>query len=229
MYLGVTENNSEPAPLFDEVPGTGSPDVVGNQISFNPQGFSSQSSGGAADLVDSTMTTIIMAKPGKAIDSIVIDEFGDYTLSGLAGGLAEATVGAGFFVTVLEIDNVPVGGIPTKTANMQFASGSGPNGGEYARPGDDGTTVTWQGTAFIDVVNYLNSLNIDGSATKVRLRFDNTLTTAADAVSNAFIKKKEVGGVIITVDTNNIPEPSTIVLAALAGLGMVVARRRAVC
>ncbi len=223
MYLDVEENNAETDALFAPNPGNGSPTVVGNQITFDPQGFASQSENLAADLLDSTLTTVIMAKPGKAINTVVIEEFGDYSLSGL--GAAEASVGAAFFVTILEVDGEPVSGIPVKTQNMAFTSGGGANGGEYELPGDQGSAVIWNGTAFIDIADHLSDNNVGGAATKVRLRFDNTLTTAAATASTAFIKKKELGGVIITVNEDKIPEPSTIALAGLAVLGLFVRRR----
>lgn len=216
MFLQVSEDSgSEPTLLF------GTPTAVGNQLKFDPQGFESSSSGGGADLIDSTATTTIMAKPNEVINNIQFTELGDYTLSGLNGGQAQATVGAAFFYTVLEVDNSPVT-LPTETESMEFTTGAGLNGGEYNRPGDDGTAVPWQGTALIDLDSYLAGEGIDGSATKVRVRFDNTLSTAADAVSNAFIKKKEIGGVIITT---NVPEPaSAVLLLTLVSLGLV--RRR---
>lgn len=224
MYLDVTETNMYSDALFAPNPGSGSPTVVGNQILFDPQNFlAERPAGGGADLTDSTLTTVIMAKPNQSISSIFIEEFGDYTLGGL--GAAEVSVGAAFFWTILEIDNVPVN-IPTQTDNMTFTTGAGPFGGEYASPGDDGTAVIWEGDAFIDVADYLASNNIEGFATKVRLRFDNTLTAAADQLSNAFIKKKEIGGVIITVETNVIPEPSSAVIASLAVLGAAFGMRR---
>lgn len=216
MFLQVTEDNDELTLLF------GTPTVTGNQIQFDPQNFQSQSSGGAANLIDSTATTTIMAKPNEVINNIQFTETGDYTLSGLTGGQAQATVGAAFFITVEEVDNLPVT-LPTQSENMVFTTGSGVNGGEYNRPGDDGTAVIWDGTFFFDVDAYLASESIDGSATKVRVRFDNTLSTAADAVSNAFIKKKEIGGVIITT---NIPEPaSAVLLLALTAVGLSGRRR----
>lgn len=221
MFLDVTEDNAFAAPLFDEDPNVGSPDVIGNQISFNPQGFQSQSSGGGPNLIDSTLTTTLMAKPGKTIQNFRLSELGDYSLGGLPGGDAIAQVGAPFFWTILEIDNV-ANPQPVQSTNMIFTTGGGPNGGEYARGGDDGTGVIWEGEVFIDLAAYLDSENIAGDVTKVRIRFNNTLQTASDSGSNAFIKKKEAGGVIIT---GNIPEPSTVVLAGLAGIGLLGFRR----
>ena len=163
-----------------------------------------------------------MSKQGTFIDNIQIAESGDHTLGGLTGGQALAQVGAAFFWTILEINNAP-NVQPVQSQNMNFTTGGGPNGGEYARPGDDGTAILWSGSAFIDVDGYLAANHIDGRATKVRLRFDNTLQTAADAVSNAFIKKKEIGGVVITA---NVPEPASCLLLLIATSSVVVASRR---
>lgn len=217
MFLQVEEDSGAGNPIL-----FGDPTAVGNQLVYNPTGFQSQSSGGGADLIDSTATTTIMANPGKVINNLLFSEFGDYTLSGLSGGQAQATVGAAFFYTVLEVDGSPVM-LTTETASLQVTTGSSANGGEYNRPTDDGTAVPWTGSVLIDLDAYLASQSIQGSATKVRLRFDNTLSTAADSVSNAFIKKKEVGGVIIT---SNIPEPTTAVLVLLAGVAGLVARQK---
>ena len=226
MYLDVTENNAYDRPLYDEEPGVGEPDVVGNSIIFNPQNFQSSSSGGESEIIDSQMSTTIMADKGWAVESISISELGDYTLSGLSGGEAMASVGAAFLWTIEEINGLP-NLQPTQMANMMFSTGGGPNGGEYARPGDDGTAVIWSGSVFLDVREWLNNNGFeDDFATKVRLTFDNTLMTAADERSSAFIKKKEIGGsVIVTVDTNVIPEPSTLALAGLALLGLAATRR----
>jgi hypothetical protein len=220
----VEETNAYANALFDKNPGVGSPDVIGNQIFFDPQNFLSQTNGPGSSVTDSTLTTTLMAKPGKFIDNISISELGDHTLSGLTGGQAEAHVGAAFFWTILEIDNLS-NPQPTQISNMQFTPGTGIglNGGHYARPGDNGNAVPWSGSVLIDVSGYLAANGISGRATKVRLRFDNTLSTAADAVSSAFIKKKEIGGLAITP---NVPEPAICVQLLLASIPLTVARLR---
>ena len=105
---------------------------------------------------------------------------------------------------------------------MQMTTGAGVNGGEYSRPGDDGTAILWNGSVFIDLDAFLASNNVNGRVTKARLKWDNTLTAAADSVSSAFIKKKTVNGVVVTP---NIPEPTTCLLA-MAGLMACAAVRR---
>jgi hypothetical protein len=225
MYLGVEETNTYANALFDKNPGSGSPDVIGNQIFFDPQNFLSLTNGPGSNITDSTLTTTLMAKQGTFINNISVSEFGDHTLSGLTGGQAEAHVGAAFFWTILEINNLP-NPQPTQTAIMQFTPGTGvgPDGGHYARPGDNGNAIPWTGSVFINVDGYLLANVINGRATKVRLRFDNALSTAADAVSSAFIKKKEIAGVVVTP---NIPEPASCLLlfAALAPLALLRRQR----
>jgi len=100
-------------------------------------------------------------------------------------------VAGSFFWAVLEVDNVPVS-LATQATNFIFITGSGPNGGQYSRPSDDGAGVIWSGNARIDLVGFLDSLGISGEATEVRLTFDHTLLTSADAVSVAFIKTKSI-------------------------------------
>lgn len=220
MFLNVQEDSGPTSPIL-----FGAPSAVGNQLVYSPTGFQSESIGAGgldADLVDSTVTTTIMAKANEVIDNIQFSEFGDYTLSGLVGVDAIATVGAAFFYTVLEVDGSPVI-LNTQTASMQFSSGAGPNGGEFSRPGDDGTATPWSGSVFIDLNSYLATENIAGAVTKVRLRFDNTLSTAAGDGSTAFIKKKEAGGVIITT---NVPEPASALLVTLAAAAAFATSRK---
>ncbi len=216
MFKDVTENNNESSALFAPMPGSGGPTVAGNTLHLDPQGFSSQSSNNSADLLDSQLSTVIMAGAGGALNSISVNELGDYSLGGLIGGQATAEVGAAFFWTVLEIDHAAVS-LATQATNLILGTGAGANGGIYNRPGDDGTAVIWNGIANIDLNGFLSSQQIAGSVTKLRLTFNNTLQTAADDVSVAFIKKKSVD---IIVDAGpTVPEPTT---ALLLGLGIAI-------
>lgn len=221
MFLDVTENNDETTSLFAPEPGMGGPVLLGNSLHLDPQGFSSQSSNNSADLIDSTLSTIIMAAPGASLNDITITEFGDYSLGGLVGSQATAQVGAAFFWTVLEVDNIPVS-LSTQATNLILGTGAGPNGGVYNRPGDDGTAVIWNGVAQVNLGGYLASEMIDGAVTKLRLTFDNTLQTSAESGSNAFIKKKS-----IDIDVNpTIPEPTTVLLLGISLALVPCCRRR---
>jgi len=219
MYIDVTESNGGATALF------AAPSYIGNSITFSPPNFLAAVNGPGSVIVDSTIDTVLMSDPGKFLSNIMISEAGDHTLSGLNGGAAEASVGAAFFVTVLEVNNADASGLglPVLMQNMQMTTGAGVNGGEYSRPGDDGTAVIWDGSVFIDLDAFLADNNVDGSVTKARLKWDNTLTAAADSVSSAFIKKKAVNGVVVTP---NVPEPTTCFLAAAGLLACASMRRR---
>jgi len=207
MFLDVEEDNGYSSSLFAPEPGMGSPTAVGNSLVLDPQNFLSQSSN-SSDLTDSELLTTLMVDPGDSINGIIINEFGDYTLGGLPGSSATAQVGATFYWQVLEIDGIAVN-LPLQTESMVVSSGSGPNGGVYHLPGDEGITTPWEGSAVIDVASFLTANLIGGDATKVSLLFNNTLLTVADEFSSAFIKKK---GVEIDVHVNdplhNVPEPA---------------------
>ncbi|MEM8945969.1 MAG: PEP-CTERM sorting domain-containing protein [Planctomycetota bacterium] len=226
MFLDVTENNNEATSLFAPAPGVGGPIVSGNSLHLDPQGFASQAENNTADLIDSTLSTTIMAAPGASIADLTITELGDYSLGGLMGSQATAQVGAAFFWTVLEVDNSPIS-LSTQATNLILGTGAGPNGGVYNRPVDDGTAVIWNGVAQIDLNSYLDSQNIDGNVTKVRLTFDNTLQTSAEAGSTAFIKKKSVDIVVNPNDNTNptVPEPTSAALVGMA-ISLAVCKRR---
>ena len=222
VYNDVTEANSEPMLLFS------APTVVGDTLEFNPVNFFAEvDPGPGSDITDSEIFTVIEAREPFFIDKIHITEEGDFTLIGIPGAFAETGVGAAFFFEVLEVNGVLVGDGPIGFASMQFTTGGGPNGGSFSLPGDAGTATPWIGTAVLDIDAAMDAdPRFRGrNATSVRLSFDNALAAAAGANASAFIKKKEIGGIIIRTI---IPEPSTIaiVLLALGATGTVAMRRR---
>jgi hypothetical protein len=220
-YLQVTEANGEANLLFSQ------PSVVGDTLKVDPVNFFSEAGGGVgADIVDSELNMTVVGKPGFFIQNMQISEAGDFTLIGAPGALAQAQVGASLFFEVLEVDGVAVGGGPSGSVNMQVTTGSGPNGGIYSLPGDSGTNVIWQGTAFLDIAAAMAASPFAGqNATRVRVEYENTLSTFAGANAASFIKKKVISG--LTIQTN-IPEPGSVALALVACIPLVVvaARRR---
>lgn len=220
MFLDVEETNAYATSLFAPEPGTGGPEALGNAIRFDPQGFQAQASGGGSETTVSTVEMVLMAQPGKTIENLLIQELGDYTLAGLPGGVASVSVGATFEWTILEVNGAPVT-LPTQTDSLQVTSGAGPNGGSLSRPGDDATAAPWSGSVLLDFQSYMTGASLAGAATKVRVAFSNELVATSDAVSNAFIKKKEIGGFAVTA---NVPEPGSLCL--LASIGLLGVRRR---
>ena len=65
-----------------------------------------------------------------------------------------------------------------------------------------------------------------GSVTQLQWTMDNSLTAYAPSGGLSFIKKKDIGGVALTVQTGGIPEPSSVILAALGLVGLLYAARK---
>ena len=213
MYLDVTESNATDEEKF------GAPEIQGNELDFNPTNFRAQSDGTAV-IEDSQLNLTVMSlSPDAPIGQIVISEAGDFTLSGLGDAQAQATVGTTVQFTVKEVGGVALSPACIGTESLMFNPTAN---GEFALPGDQGTATPWSGTLDYDVDALLASCNVAGSATKVDVVLDNTLTAVAANGGAAFIAKKDFRGLVI-----NIPEPSAgcLLFSMVAGLGVVLRRR----
>jgi len=217
MYAQVTEDSgTDTPPLF------GAPTVSGDTLDFNPASFNSSSSGAfGTDITDGTLTLMIMALPGNFIDMVEFDEAGDFTLTGFSND-AFASVTATFFLDIEEVDGVSINPLNISTS-MVFT----PSDGDWSLSADGpGPLVngSWSGSLDVDITQALidNNIPFDVGATKVSVTFDNTLTTLSEEGTSAFIAKKDVGGIGITVT----PEPASLGLLALGALA-VMGRRDA--
>jgi hypothetical protein len=224
IYADVIEESAtdpalvQPGPLGGLF---GEPTVAGDSLDFNPKGFAATSSnGGIPDQTDSNLQFMVVAKPGKAVSSIAFTERGDTTLSGLSGD-AFTSVSATIFVEISEVDGVPTD-INIPSVSMLFT----PSGGTYLLSADGVGPIyqtDWEGSAFIDIGPFLP---FGANATKVSVSLDNTLVALSQTGTTAFIQKKDFDGVTITVETNDIPEPTSIALAVLCLSLMTTQRRR---
>jgi hypothetical protein len=216
MYLQVTEDSStDPTPLF------GAPTVSGDSLTFNPTSFGASATGaGGVDITDGTLASTLMTTGTKRIHKVSFAEAGDYTLAGGAGTTATAaSVGASFFLRVIELDGVGVAPI-NFSGNMTFS----PSGGTYDFVNDPhGPAQIWNGTVTFDIDALLASQNVVGQATKILLSLDNVLLAASEAGTFSTIKKKQFEGVTVTVDTD-VPEPTSIAFLALGG-AVLIGRR----
>ena len=98
IYKQVTESSTNPGvPLF------GAPAVSGNSLVFNPPNFSAASANGGLDFTDGTLNTLITAKPGQFINTLGVNEFGDYTL---AGSSASVSISAPVFLVIEAVNGV---------------------------------------------------------------------------------------------------------------------------
>jgi hypothetical protein len=219
-FTGMQETSTfgDPEPIF------GAPTGSLDQLLFFPTNFTASTSGaGGYDEIGSQFQATITATATNAtIDILLIDEFGDATLTGPTGtGGTGVFANMAGFVTVLEVNGVAVS--PTV---IGFNAGASQNGSftpgnlgttGLSLPGNAGSSL-WSGSVSVDVASVVPN------ATKVALSFDNDLYAYTEAAANsAKIQKKVVDGpaVLITV----IPEPGTFGLLSL-GLAALAIRRR---
>ncbi|MBL9122310.1 MAG: PEP-CTERM sorting domain-containing protein [Planctomycetaceae bacterium] len=202
----------------------GAPSVGGDSLLFNPATFSLTVVGVGADILDSQLSFTIAAKAGYGIDAFGIQEAGDYTFPVGGGAGTWASVGAAVSVVVTEIDGKAVTPIFVPTENAVILPSS-----SFFGTGSPVPASPWSGTGYVDIAAYLASLSIMGTATQVDVTLDNTLYAgSSEAGKIAKIQKKLFDGTSITVVTNNnpIPEPSSLVLAALGAVGVGWCGRR---
>lgn len=199
-FIDVTEDNLETS-LFYDVQG-----AVGDVLLIDPDGFAVQKNPGpGASFLDSELEMVIMAHDGEKIDFISLTEEGDYTVTGDAR--VDATMA--YFWQILEVDNVAITPI----------SGSGSTMFTTSTPG---TGELWDLGFHVDLDAVLAGEGMTGGVTKASFRFDNSLVAdAADDLSVAFIKKKQLGGVQVMV-----PEPAGLLSACFGLLGLLGLRRR---
>ena len=214
--------NLRPTPAYRS---TAPPSSSGDSLQFTPQAFEAQSgngiNNGLLDFVDGTLNTGVTADMGHVINSITVAEQGDFSLIG-AG--AYATISAPIILRIDQVNDVALGSPIYTTANLIFTPGSG-GPGSYATPVDQGLSKVWTGSISVDIAAVLAANNITGGATSLQWTMDNALTAYAPDGELAFIKKKDIGGVAITVGTG-IPEPSSIVLAIVGVAGLLMGVRR---
>ena len=186
---GLVESSAtDPLPLY------GTPIAVGNSLSFSTGPFAAAQAGVGSDITSGQLSFFIQADPGLFIESISLDEIGDFLM---LGSTAEVTAGGTLVATILDpliggfvsdpIDFVP--GMPLT------GTGSG----------------IWSGQAMVDLSNY--------QATWVRIDLDNILIAASDKASHAaFMDKKAL---TVNVAFAQIPEPAALALMAMGMLAVL--------
>lgn len=210
-FLNVTDLNG----LF------GAPTVSGNSLDFSPNTFEADCAVSAScpptpHNVTDTLTFQIDAEAGQYIDTIVLSEAGDTTLSSFLNAFAATTVVANVFIDVLELNGAPVNGI-NGNAQMVFTQN-----GQFDTTQFTGTRI-WSGFLSLDVDSVIAAGGGSGQATLVHISLANGLTAFAASGAAARIEKKDIDGLAITV----VPEPGTALLFGLGLLGLASTGRPA--
>jgi uncharacterized protein (TIGR03382 family) len=178
----------------------GQPTIIGNSFFFFPAAFRAEATNGGSDIANDRIDVRIQANPGFNVTGVIIQEFGDYQLT----GSGDVSVTGQLQLTNLNIPFPPQVRIDPLSANPgSVISGTNISGPWDAESNIDlsGETISWS---------------------RFSLILSNELSATADAGSTASIEKTFAGGaVVVTV----IPEPATVTLAVLGVAGLLARRR----
>lgn len=202
-FVDVTEDNGGSQTHFEDF------ETIIDMLAFDPVNFGVQDNDPASsDLLDSELDMMIEAHDGFAIDTVSFSESGDYTI------VTEGIVGASvpYFWEINQVDGVAI--LPI--------TGSGIDSFSSSTPG----TGIWSLDFAIDLTAELAAHEaINGEVgdfiTKATVVFDNGVSADGTNGGTAFIKKKRIGGLTVTV----VPEPGTLV-GLIVGVVAIAMRRR---
>jgi hypothetical protein len=219
QFLGIAESSGTDAVPLYGAPASYFP--VG--IDFNPGSFAASGVSGSGDVTDGQLN---FAAAGTftpsvkvAINSISINESGDYTLTGIGTIATQVIAGASIHVTVTEIDGV------TLTTPVVLAPSNASLG--FNLIANAGVLQPWAMGTTLNIAGQLTSLAIPYTygATKIDVVIDDNLIALSEASSAAFIAKKD-----FKVSTVNnvvlVPEPVQMSALLLGAAGIMARRRR---
>lgn len=206
-------NISEGSPSGDPEPLFGAPGAVVDTLVFpTTSSFSATSlDGGPSDQTDGKLHFTVEAKSGYLMTALNINEGGLTTLNAPFGGNAYTQVVGFAVVKVVEINNSVV----SLPAVQSFLTMS-PLSGQYLLSDIGGPSYA---------TGWTGSLNfpLPVGTTKIQVTLDNNLFAASlGNGTRAFIDKKSFE---IDIDTELVPEPSTLLLVGGLAVSCVLRRR----
>jgi hypothetical protein len=228
MYLNVTEDpvkipGPSPVQLFGPPSNATGFLLSSDDLEFDATGFTATSSDGGFAYTDADFSTTIMSNtPLQVINSLVLQEFGTYTLFGGTALGTTASIGIGGLTAVVTEQN----GLNTPDVVLPFLiTFTNPSVGA-APDVQSPTSMTLQATGgahFLKdwTATVVFDLSVAPGATKITLDFDNGLFTTSELNSFSFIHKKD-----LKIITTAVPEPGTLILGAMGGLGLLVMGRK---
>jgi hypothetical protein len=233
MYLNVVEQTNQfpgpaPATLF------GAPQLAGDNLDFNPLGFSGSAQNGDFLVQDGLLSIdqIMTNSPLGNISKLTINEGGGWiVVGGPNAATATATLVTGpILVAQLNGVNGPVNVSVnptytfshTQTGAVAFAQGT--NSLSFASNGGVGNG-SWGITATYDIAAAITAAGLPAGTRVTKLgtlALDNQLVRDTDPNSFSYIDKKFFSISVVTA----IPEPSTILLGLMGGVGLVLGSRK---
>jgi hypothetical protein len=204
VFQGVTEASAtETSPVY------GAPSVYGDAIAYNLSGVNVYANRGTFDFLDAQFTTAIAAQSGYGIHNVNISEAGDYTLIGK--GTSDTAVSAKLILASLKVCAVDGATITPVTTSLIASV-------DYSLDTKSGSGL-WNLDLNVDIDSLLAAKGYKGKATLVTLTFDNSIYALSESTSVAYLAKKSLEVSAGTSGTS-VPEPSTLALLGIGGIGL---------
>jgi hypothetical protein len=177
--------------------------------------FSITASSATSELkwTEGALSSRISANSGYAVNSLTILENGVYDVNGSGTSVTYAKVTLSGVLKITEVDGksiTPVTDSFSETLTYTLSNGSG----------------DWNIPFTLDLDSILAASGISGNVTAVTLTLDNMLYAASETTSIAYIAKDMIQVDATTSVIDAAPEPSTIAMLGVAGIGLAIAAWR---